>query len=157
MTETLMKHYQSFPKPIPQLLHLPMTADLERFQGQIEVHQDFDQPYIAFVGVMGNAKDGVNILIEAFNNIHEKYPDLKIYLVGGWIYDTLSHLKRIKELNSKERIKWVGSYPRLAIPSIICNARILALPRPDSKQAQGGFPTKLLYNFLQQLYNENSK
>lgn len=34
-------------------------------------------------------------------------------------------------------------YSRDAIPSIIGNADLLALPRPDSKQAQGGFPTKL--------------
>jgi glycosyltransferase involved in cell wall biosynthesis len=34
-------------------------------------------------------------------------------------------------------------YSRDVIPSIIGNADLLALPRPDSKQAQGGFPTKL--------------
>jgi glycosyltransferase involved in cell wall biosynthesis len=34
-------------------------------------------------------------------------------------------------------------YSRDAIPSIIGNADLLVLPRPDSKQAQGGFPTKL--------------
>jgi glycosyltransferase involved in cell wall biosynthesis len=37
----------------------------------------------------------------------------------------------------------MGSYIKDAIPSIVCNASGLVLPRPDSKQAQGGFPTKL--------------
>lgn len=37
----------------------------------------------------------------------------------------------------------MNEYPRDAIPSIICNADLLVLPRPDPKQAQGGFLTKL--------------
>ena len=37
----------------------------------------------------------------------------------------------------------MNEYPRDQIPNIICNADLLVLPRPDSKQAQGGFPTKL--------------
>ena len=38
---------------------------------------------------------------------------------------------------------WKGEFSRDKIPAIIKNASLLALPRPDSKQAQGGFPTKL--------------
>lgn len=142
MTKTLMAHYSVFSKH-PPLLHLPMTVDLERFQKQKYPPSEFKSPYIAFVGVMNNAKDGVNILIESFHKISNDFPELNLYLVGGRNYDTPSHLERIKELKLKERIKWVGEYPRDSIPAIICNARLLVLPRPDSKQAQGGFPTKL--------------
>lgn len=142
MTKTLMKHYSTFSKH-PLLLHLPMTVDLERFQKQEKVLSDFKQPYVAFVGVMNDAKDGVNILIEAFYQISKDHPTLNLYLVGGWNYDTPTHQKRIKELNLEDRIQWMGAYPRNSIPAIIGNAKLLALPRPDSKQAQGGFPTKL--------------
>ena len=82
-------------------------------------------------------------MIDAFSKIYKKYPKLNLYLVGPRNYDTFSHLENIKELKLVERIKWVGEYPRDTIPSIICNAKLLVLPRPDSKQAQGGFPTKL--------------
>lgn len=142
MTKTLIRHYSNFNNP-PPLLHLPMTVDLDRFDSTEAPPPEFKRPYIAFVGVMNDAKDGVNILIEAFNNIAYKYPEMNLYLVGAWNYDTPAHQARIKELGLSERIKWMGEYPREIIPSIICNAKILALPRPDSKQAQGGFPTKL--------------
>ena len=142
MTKTLVKHYETFINH-PPLLHLPMTVDLDRFQKQLPPPSDFKSPYIAFVGAMNDAKDGVNILIEAFNKINNDYPNLNLYLVGPWNYDTPAHQKRIKELILEERIIWVGEYPRDSIPAIISNAKLLVLPRPDSKQAQGGFPTKL--------------
>lgn len=142
MTKTLFAHYSNFENP-PQLLHLPMTVDLERFKIKKLPPNDFKGPYVAFVGVMNDAKDGVNILIEAFNVVSDINPALSLYLVGGWNYDTPQHLKRIKELGLEERIKWVGEYKREVIPSIIMNAVLLVLPRPNSKQAQGGFPTKL--------------
>jgi glycosyltransferase involved in cell wall biosynthesis len=143
MTQTLMNHYQDFPKPQPKLLHLPMTVDLDRFKISPELMEEFKPPYIAFVGVMNDAKDGVSNLIKAFNSIKEKFPLYRVYLVGGWNYDTPIHLRLIKNFGLEDRVFWMKEYPRDVIPEIICNADLLVLPRPDSKQAQGGFPTKL--------------
>lgn len=143
MTQTLLMHYQNFPKPQPELLHLPMTVDLERFHGLKDPLTEFQSPYIAFVGVMNDAKDGVSNFIKAFNSIKDKFPTYRAYLVGGWNYDTPIHLQLIKDYGLEERVFWMNEYPRDQIPNIICNADLLVLPRPDSKQAQGGFPTKL--------------
>jgi glycosyltransferase involved in cell wall biosynthesis len=143
MTKTLLLHYKKYMKHSPKLLHLPMTVDLDRFNKDVDALVEFKKPYVAFVGVMDDAKDGVNVLIKAFHEIAKDYPKLKLYLVGGWNYDTPAHQELIKELELKDRVFWVGEYPRDTIPSIICNAKLLVLPRPDSKQAQGGFPTKL--------------
>jgi glycosyltransferase involved in cell wall biosynthesis len=143
MTKTLLKHYSTFPEPKPKLLHLPMTVDLERFDTAKPILEKFEQPYLAFVGVMDNAKDGVNILIQAFAKIASKFPTYKLYLVGGWNYDTPAHIQLIKSLDLEGKVKWMGEYKREQIPAIILNASMLVLPRPDSKQAQGGFPTKL--------------
>jgi len=74
MTRTLFKHYRQFPEPRPELLHLPMTVNLERFSFSIEPPPDFEKPYIAFVGVMNDAKDGVSIII----NIDEIKTDVEI-------------------------------------------------------------------------------
>jgi glycosyltransferase involved in cell wall biosynthesis len=142
MTKILLAHYGEFHKH-PPLLHLPMTVDLDRFDKKIAVPNNFEQPYIAFVGVMNDAKDGVNILIEAFVKIHEQFPEHKVYLIGGWNYDTPHHQKLIKANDLQDKVFWKGEFPRNEIPAIIKNAALLALPRPDSKQAQGGFPTKL--------------
>jgi len=143
MTKTLMQHYKHFSLPKTKLLHLPMTVDLDRFDKSQPIPEGFQQPYIAFVGVMNDAKDGVNILIDAFAKIHNEYPQYKLYLVGAWNYDTPFHQKSIAEYNLQNIVFWKGEYTREKIPQIIKNACILTLPRPDSKQAQGGFPTKL--------------
>ncbi|MBW6492731.1 MAG: glycosyltransferase [Lentimicrobium sp.] len=143
MTKTLLKYYSELPSPRPKLLHLPMTVDLNRFDKPLPTIKRFEKPYIAFVGVMNNAKDGVDILIEAFARIAVQFPNYKLYLVGPWHYDTPGHQKMIKKLGLEKRVFWMGEYSRDTIPAIIKNADLLALPRPDSKQAQGGFPTKL--------------
>lgn len=143
MTKTLYRHYDAFRKSCPKLMHLPMTVDLNRFNQEFEPVKGFVSPYIAFVGVMNDAKDGVNILIEAFSKIQLQFPDYKLYLVGHWNYDTPSHRQMIGNLGLEQKVFWLGEYKRDAIPAIIKNAELLVLPRPDSKQAQGGFPTKL--------------
>lgn len=143
MTKTLMQHYEQFSLSKTKLLHLPMTVDLERFDKCLPILDGFQQPYIAFVGVMNDAKDGVNILIESFAKIHKNFPQYKVYLVGAWNYDTPIHQKLISNYKLQNKIFWKGEFSREKIPQIINNASLLVLPRPDSKQAQGGFPTKL--------------
>jgi glycosyltransferase involved in cell wall biosynthesis len=143
MTRTLHKHYENFSNPRPRMLHLPMTVNLERFENIKPMPEEFRQPYIAFVGVMNDAKDGVSNLIKAFNLIKNQFLEYKVYLVGAWNYDTPIHLELIKSFRLEDRVFWMKEYSRDAIPSIIGNADLLVLPRPDSKQAQGGFPTKL--------------
>jgi glycosyltransferase involved in cell wall biosynthesis len=143
MTDTLIKHYQTLVSNKPRLLHLPMTVDLDRFNIQIEAPKEFCKPYILYVGVMNNAKDGLDVLIKSFHEIYREHPDLKLYLVGPYTHDTPGQLSLIKNLNLEERVFWMKEYSREVIPSIVKNAKLLVLPRPDSKQAQGGFPTKL--------------
>jgi len=92
---------------------------------------------------MNDLKEGISILIKAFYKIKDINTSIKLYLVGPWHYDTPMHLKLIKELKMEDRIYWMGEYSRDVIPSILQNADLLVLPRPDSKQARGGFPTKL--------------
>lgn len=145
ITHTLIDYYKASFNTLPEILHLPMTVDFDRFENvkSEEKPIEFIQPYIAFIGVMNDAKDGVSILIKAFNLIKDQFPLHRLYLIGGYNYDTPNHLALIKSLGLQDRIFWMNEYPREVIPSIICSADLLALPRPDSKQAQGGFPTKL--------------
>lgn len=143
MTSTLMKHYKGFSNFKGKLLHLPMTVDLKRFNKTYGVPKGFEPPYIAFVGVMNDKKEGVSILINSFSTITQLYPKLKLYLIGAWNYDTPIHIDLIKKLKLEGRVFYKGEYERDSIPSIISNAEVLVLPRPNSKQAQGGFPTKL--------------
>lgn len=144
MTKVLIPYYLKLSSnPSAKFLHLPMTVNLERFQETKDKLPEFVQPYISFVGVLNDVKDGVSILIKAFNEIKDKFPEHKVYLVGPWQYDTPAQLDLIEKLGLSQSVFWMKEYSRDQIPNIICNADLLVLPRPDSKQAQGGFPTKL--------------
>ncbi len=143
MTKTLMLHYQHFKGKLPKMIHLPMTVDLDRFNKDLPEMEGFKKPYVAFVGVMNDAKEGVNILIKAFKVLNNEFQDYNLYLVGPRNYDTPSHLEMIHNCGLEEKVEWKGAYDRDQIPAIVQNADLLVLPRPDSRQAQGGFPTKL--------------
>lgn len=143
MTKTLFDYYNNKPSIGAKLLHLPMTVDMERFKNIDSYDNSFIKPYIVYVGLMNDAKDGVSTLIHAFSHIAQNYNEYNLYLVGGWNYDTPIHLKLIKTLNLEERIVWKGEYSRDQIPGIMMNASLLVLPRPETKQTKGGFPTKL--------------
>lgn len=121
---------------------IPMTVESERF----EVLKDPSSlEYIAYCGNISGNKDGVCNLIKAFSKISPKYPDLLLYIIGGSKnQDDLVKLKQLVAENKIEsRVVFTGTVDRDEIPSLLINAKVLALARPSSIQAEGGFPTKL--------------
>ena len=143
MTKTLTTYYQGLAKPEARFIHLPMTVDMSRFESVSAVDNLYQKPYIAFTGTMNNRKDGVDVLIKAFAKIADKFPTYHLYLAGFWHYDVPMQDTLISEFGLQERIHRVGVLNREQIPPFVCNASLLVLSRPDSHQAQGGFPTKL--------------
>lgn len=142
MTRTLMEHYRKMAKIDARFVHLPMTVDLKRFKN-VPGTSAYKKPYVAFTGTFNNAKDGVDVLIKSFGKIAAKYPDLHLYLAGFWHYDVPMQEKLIKELGLTGRVTYLGVLDKEQVPAFVCNADLLVLSRPDSHQAQGGFPTKL--------------
>ncbi len=141
MTKKLIEHYRKLATNDAKFLHLPMTVDLSRFNIISEV--SYIKPYIAYVGVLSNQKDGIDILIKSFSKISSIFPSYHLYLAGFNHYDVVEQKQLIKSLKLEERIHYLGILDRIEIPKFLKNASILALARPDSYQAQGGFPTKL--------------
>ncbi len=121
----------------------PSTVDNERFQNAYSVPFPFE--YILYCGNLSAQKDGIPILIESFSRLAEKYPFVKLVLVGS--SDTKQEEDSFKdivnELNIDERVVFVGQVPRIEVPAYMCHAKILALARPDSIVAEAGFPSKL--------------
>lgn len=142
MTTTLIAYYKNMAKTDAKFLHLPMTVDLSRFE-HVDAAVEYSKPYIAFTGTFNNAKDGVDVLIKAFAKNADKYPLCHLYLAGFWHYDVPEQEALVKQFGLESRVHNIGVLNREQIPSFICNASVLALSRPDSHQAQGGFPTKL--------------
>lgn len=142
MTNTLMSYYQKMAKSEAKFMLLPMTVDLSRFEN-VTNEVEYQLPYIAFTGAMANHKDGVDVLIQAFDKISKNHPEYHLYLAGPWHYDVAGQDELIRNLQLEERIHRLGVLKRDAIPAFVYNASLLAISRPDSHQAQGGFPTKL--------------
>jgi glycosyltransferase involved in cell wall biosynthesis len=144
ITETLKNHYSLFPgiNPSISFLKVPVTVDLDRFKKQLP-NNNFQKPYIAYCGSSSFHIDGVDILIKSFARIAEFYPKLKLYIAAYWENDGPKMMKLIRDTNLPGRIIYLGTLERDEIPSLIQNARVLALARPDSRQSRGAFPTKI--------------
>jgi glycosyltransferase involved in cell wall biosynthesis len=119
-----------------------MFVDTTRFNTLIK---NSKEKYIAYCGAVSCDKDGVDILIKAFAKFCNHHNEYKLYVIGkGMAEDTIPTLRRLAgELGVENKVVFTGYLPQDAVPSMLYNASILALARPNNLQAQNGFPTKL--------------
>ena len=120
-----------------------MTVDPSRFIG-LERKKTCDR-YIAYCGTASNNKDGVDDLIKSFAIVHQRIPDVKLYIIGKGLTenDDSGNMALVNSLRLKEYVVFTGILSAAEMPQVLKNAEVLALARPDSLQAQCGFPTKL--------------
>lgn len=120
-----------------------MTVDSDRF---INIRKtETKERYIAYCGTASNNKDGVDELIKAFSIVANTMKDIKLYIIGKipTNEDKVNNIALIERLNLTERIVFTGIISSKKMPQLLKNAEVLALDRPNSLQAQCGFPTKL--------------
>lgn len=81
--------------------------------------------------------------IDSFKNPVEVLGDVRLLIAGNSDdKDVLTIHKLLKSINNNNIIL-LGMLEREEIPYYLVNAKACVLPRPDSLQARGGFPTKL--------------
>lgn len=142
MTDELIDFYGRYSGKKCIIQKLPMTVDFSRFEN---VLQNRRCSYIFYAGGLSDRKDGVERLIHAFDKISHVYPDIYLKIAGG-SNDEIQEKKFLNLINHyhlQDRINLLGYVNREDIPRYLCSAKIVVLPRPDSLQARGGFPTKL--------------
>ena len=144
MTKVLADYYEQFTLGKSKVVFylLPMSVDLSRFD-IAENNIDYVKPYIAYTGSSSFYKDGIDILIKGFEKIAISFPNLRLYIAAFWENDGSKMMQLIDNSEFKERITYLGAIDRDKIPTLLKGAEMLVMPRPDSRQAQGGFPTKL--------------
>lgn len=144
MTNSLLKFFDNHLSQSSKLYHIPMTVDLERFN-KTHLKSDREEQVITYVGLMNNKKDGVDILIKAFAIVIKEFKNVKLRLIGPKKpeKDYLEQLEIIKQEQLDHYVDYLGEMPREEIPNLLIDSDCLVLARPDSKQAQYGFPTKL--------------
>jgi glycosyltransferase involved in cell wall biosynthesis len=141
MTKILIEYFKDKVNSRAQIIHIPMTVEFERFEN---VKKNNKGDYLAYCGDL-NPKDGIEILIKSFKIVSEKYPLLKLLIIGdnknNSIIDSIKSL--LHKLKIDDRVILTGRVSRDDMPDLLCNAIALCLSRPSSIQAHGGFPTKL--------------
>lgn len=142
ITESLKQFFTEKINKKAKITILPMLAEPDRFNIPRDTKKTND--YIAFCGELSGNKDGVPILIESFSLIAQNHPSCKLVLIGNTNFKEFNKLVLLVEkLNLYEKVVFTGQVSRDEIPELLCQAKVLVLARPESKQAEGGFPTKL--------------
>lgn len=146
MTKKLQTFYDLKVCPKPTLL-LSTIVDTDRFINIIP--QLSDHEYLCYMGNMELAKDNVDNIIYAFNLIKNIYPNLNLYLYGAPNHKDKNYLLSIiDKLNLGNRVFIKGRVNSRDVPEILIGAKILVASQPDTKRAEGGFPTKLGEYFM---------
>lgn len=140
MTEKLNKFYNS---ELNKSYHiLPTITDTSRFN--IPIKKSTEQKYLCYMGNMELAKDNVDNIIVAFSKISDKYRDINFFLYGAPSQADKQYLEKVIEQNNlKERVFIKNRVNFEEVPQIVKNAYILVSSQPNTKRAEGGFPTKL--------------
>ena len=137
----LKSFYGSKIKSNAKQLLVPMIVEPERFNLPVA-----RQNTISYCGHLWGSKDGVPLLIEAFALIAKDFPNYKLQLIGRTDTHPREYEKlklKISSLGISRQIIFTGFVDRESIPEYLCTSKILVLARPESKQDEGGFPTKL--------------
>lgn len=100
---------------------------------------------VGYAGSLNQAKDGVLDLLEAICRARLLLGDSKVRLdvVGGSTNEIRIAVAHAEDLGIGPNVQFHGRVPADAVAGLLQGCHVLALPRPASRQAQGGFPTKL--------------
>lgn len=138
-TKSLRKYYD---KVSNRFLILPTIIDFRKFEN----NRKQDSIYLTYCGDFGNNKDGVPILLKSFAKIHTKYPNLILKLIGDTNdKSALNEIYRIiDDCCLTDSVLLTGRVDHSLIPALLSDSKVLLLARPMNKQAEGGFPSKLV-------------
>lgn len=102
---------------------------------------------IGYAGSLSEAKDGVLTLLAAVAQAQALLPpefEIRVRVLGDTeSLDGQLAVKRAYQLGIENRVTFHGLVPHAEVRELLQDCHVLVLPRPDSKQARGGFPTKL--------------
>lgn len=119
----------------------PLIVDVHLFS---QYSSEKIKNIVTYCGDWGNNKDGVDILIQAFSLIHNKYPNFRLVLIGGSTSMVEERLhKLVENLGIESVVDFVGRIDHNRMPFYLSSSALLALARPANKQAAGGIPSKV--------------
>lgn len=141
MTKALENYYNKEISYKPTYI-LNSVLDETRFIGV--KRQPVDRNYLCYMGNMQLKKDNVDNIIKAFSLIAQDYPQYDLFLYGTPFHDDRVIIENcIKQNRMSDRVFIKGRVDYSKVPQILANATILVTSQPNTKRAEGGFPTKM--------------
>ena len=140
ISNALEKYYVE--KGIKVITIINMFVDATRFDIPVK---DTEHKYIAYCGTVSPFKDGVDCLIKAYTVFYKAHPEYRLKIIGRFENSESEKNVRqlVNELGIKEHVDFTGMVTPDEMPQLLKDAAMLALARPNNRQAQFGFPTKL--------------
>lgn len=124
-----------------KIVHIPISINIKEYVKKKE--EGKKNPVKLFYGGSFGDKDGINFLLEAFNEISIDFPNIILNLSGS---PALSYkekfflqLQKYNNLN----ISYLGFLPREEYLELLLTSDILFMLRVNSEYAKMGFPFKL--------------
>jgi glycosyltransferase involved in cell wall biosynthesis len=143
ISQFLIDFYKSRNVKEGKILLVPSTVDTDRFKNAGASPLPYN--YIAYCGSLTIIKDGVNNLIDSFNQLASDNPDIDLVLIGKGDseFEETAIRKQVEQLSLESRVHFLGQVSRTDVPAYLVGAKVLALARPTSIIADAGFPSKL--------------
>jgi len=122
---------------------IPGSVHLEDFE-RLSIHTDDNHQFVFFFGGSFSEKDGIDIMIRAFELVASINPQLKLVLTGEAADRHLGTLLKLIETSSaKGRVQYMGFLSRDRYLAQLARADVLLMLRVNSPFANAGFPFKL--------------
>lgn len=142
VSDALTKYYGRFTSA--KMIKLPLILDFDYFS-KFVIENLSNNHVIAYCGDMGNNKDGLPILIDAFAIAAQKRDDLKLLLIGDssspGVLEQLSN--KIKQYALTDRVEFTGKIEHSEVLRKLATSALCVLARPANVQAEGGIPSKM--------------
>lgn len=137
----LEKYYSRY---IEDIFIVPLVVRLDEFVGGKNEKAAKFGDYIAYCGSFINNKDGLPILIDSFKLFHDSFPEVHLVLIGSGPEHVVKKIrKQVDEYGLADAIIFTGSLPHDEVVTLLSGATMLALARPNTRQAEGGVPSKV--------------
>jgi glycosyltransferase involved in cell wall biosynthesis len=123
-----------------KIIHLTISVEII----DQEIYSNNSERHRIFYGGSYGIKDGLGLLLKAFDNIVEKYPQSNLVLTGkGSERDMISFESELEKVKNKNNIINLGYLSDEQYKYQLNSADIYCMTRINSEFANAGFPFKL--------------
>ena len=123
--------------------YMSVSVDMVLFSGEIEVEDDKPTKVFLYAGSFGK-KDGLSVLLDAFDKLAEQYSNIRLVLTGkGEDLSMQTFYSRLEESPHKDKIDYRGYLDDESYYSLLNSIDFPCMTRVDLAFANAGFPFKL--------------